>query len=250
MSLLHTTRLSVTFGGVRANEDVSISVDRGRFVGLIGPNGAGKTTFVDAITGFVPLSGGTVTFDGHDLSEVPAHRRASYGLVRTFQSLELYEDLTVEENLLASSELATWRDVVRDIFRPSRRPSVAEDVAWALDLLGLDGAEHRLPSSLSHGQRKLVSIARAVAARPQLVILDEPAAGLDSTESRQLGSELRTLLDTGMSVFLIDHDMELVLGVCDEVYVLDFGRIIAHGSPREIREDPAVVAAYLGAEHV
>lgn len=246
-SLLETRGLRVTFGGLHANDDVDLTVEEGRFVGLIGPNGAGKTTFIDAITGFVPLSGGTVTFAGDDITDVPAHQRATRGLVRTFQSLELFEDLSVRENLLAASERATWRDALADVFRPNRRSPVAEDVNWALDLVELTDAADRLPSDLSHGQRKLVSIARAAAARPRLILLDEPAAGLDSGESRQLGVELRSLLDESVTVLLIDHDMDLVLGVCDEVYVLDFGRIIAHGTPEEIRRDPAVVAAYLGA---
>ncbi len=248
MALLETNGLTVTFGGLHANDGIDISVERGRFVGLIGPNGAGKTTFIDAITGFVPISDGTVRFAGELFTTVAPHERARRGLSRTFQQLELFEDLTVEDNLLAAAETPTWTDVLLDIVRPGRVSPHQGDVEWALETVGLAESLKAFPSDLSHGQRKLVGVARALAARPQLVLLDEPAAGLDTTESQEIGGRLRGLLDHDVSVLLIDHDMGLVLNVCDEVYVLDFGGVIAHGTPAEIRTNPRVVAAYLGAE--
>jgi branched-chain amino acid transport system ATP-binding protein len=247
MSLLETSGLTVTFGGLNANDSVDISIESGTFVGLIGPNGAGKTTFIDAITGFVPVSKGSITFDGISFAGTPPHSRAQAGLSRTFQQLELFEDLTVRDNLLAAAERPPWWGLLADIVRPGRRSPVSDDVDWALDVLGLSDSAERFPSDLSHGQRKLVGVARALASRPKLVLLDEPAAGLDTTESQVLGTQLRSLLDHDTTVFLIDHDMGLVLNVCDYIYVLDFGAIIAEGTPDEVRSDPRVVAAYLGA---
>ena len=246
-ALLSTDGLRVTFGGLNANDDVNIVVPEGSFVGLIGPNGAGKTTFIDAITGFVPTSNGTASFDGKQILDVAPHLRAKRGLVRTFQSLELFEDLTVEDNMYAAADDPPWWGVWADMIWPSRSgPSGA--VERAIEQLGLEDFRHALPQDLSHGQRKLVGVARALAAEPKLLLLDEPAAGLDTTESQLLGRRLRRFLDDGITMFLIDHDMGLVLSVCDYIYVLDFGRIIAEGTADEIRRNPKVVQAYLGRE--
>lgn len=247
MALLETKGLTVTYGGLNANDSVDLDVQAGMLVGLIGPNGAGKTTFIDAITGFTPVSAGTVTFDGHDLAGLTPDRRAHLGLSRTFQSLELFEDLTVRDNLMAAAERPMWYSFITDILFPGRGDRAFRDqVDWALDILDLGDHAETLPSDLSHGQRKLVGVARALAAKPKLVLLDEPAAGLDTNESQLLGAHMRELLDEDMSVFLIDHDMGLVLNVCDYIYVLDFGQIIAHGTAAEVRANPAVIAAYLG----
>ncbi len=245
-ALLETRDLRVTFGGLRANDDVGIVIEPGSFVGLIGPNGAGKTTFIDAITGYVE-STGEVIFDGERISGRAPHQRASRGLVRTFQSLELFEDLTIEDNLLVAAEKTRWYTPLLDMVHVHRASADARsDVDWALETVGLPHVRDRLPTDLAHGQRKLIGVARALTARPKLLLLDEPAAGLDTTESELLGVHLRGLLGEGITVFLIDHDMGLVLGVCDYIYVLDFGRIIAEGTPTEIRRNPTVISAYLG----
>ena len=246
MSLLRTDDLTVSFGGLHANDSVAIEIAEGGFIGLIGPNGAGKTTFIDAITGFVPLSTGQVHFADQRIDTLAPHKRVHLGLSRTFQSLELFEDLTVADNLLAAADRPQWWSFLADVVMPNRRTGVEDDVAWALEVVGLADQADRLPGDLSHGQRKLVGVARALAARPRLVLLDEPAAGLDTAESQSLGRRLRSLLDHDITVFLIDHDMGLVLNVCDYIYVLDFGQIIAAGPPAEIRTDAAVIAAYLG----
>jgi branched-chain amino acid transport system ATP-binding protein len=243
--VLSTRALSIDYGGVHANQDVDLAVAVGRLVGLIGPNGAGKTSFVDAVSGFVRPSGGTVVFDGHDITSLPAHRRARLGMTRTFQSVELFDDLTVRENLLVAAEPARWWTPLVDLARVKAGRADA-DVEYALEQVGLRHVIDFLPSDLSHGQRKLVGLARALATKPKLLLLDEPAAGLDSHESAQLGRVLRGLITEGLSMLLIDHDMGLVLSVCDELYVLDFGSIISHGSPAEIKVDPAVITAYLG----
>jgi branched-chain amino acid transport system ATP-binding protein len=247
MPLLEVTDLSVSFEGVHAVIEVSISVERGSLVGLIGPNGAGKTTVVDALTGFVPMTG-QVWLDGKDLTSATASRRARSGLVRTWQSSELCEDLTVGENLCAAREWVSLRSFALDLVRPGR----AMALSWleeVLDRIGVAGLSHLFPEQLSHGQRKLVDIARALATDPKVILMDEPAAGLDTEESRALGERLRCIVEGGPAVLLIDHDMSLVLSACDYIYVMDFGRLIAAGRPGEIRTDPRVVGAYLGHEY-
>jgi branched-chain amino acid transport system ATP-binding protein len=247
MALLETRGLAVTYGGLHANDHIDLDVEAGKLVGLIGPNGAGKTTFIDAITGFTDVSAGTVTFDGVDLAGTTPDRRAHLGLSRTFQSLELFEDLTVRDNLLAAAERPRWHSLLGDALRPGRNErAYYEQVDRALSVLGIEALADEFPTDLSHGQRKLIGVARALAANPKLVLLDEPAAGLDTAESQLLGARLRQFLTTGMSVFLIDHDMGLVLNVCDYIYVLDFGRVIAAGTPAHVRADATVIKAYLG----
>lgn len=245
MAILRTDSLSVSFGGIQALDAVGLSVEVGGVTGLIGPNGAGKTTFIDAVTGMVPATG-SVHLDEHDISGLSTNQRASLGLVRTFQTLELFEDLTVEDNLAAAATQTRWWHFVVDALVPRRTGAPIPAVEAALELLGIADDRDRLPSDLSHGRRRLVGVARALAASPKVLLLDEPAAGLDSGESLALGVRLRAIADTGVTVFLIDHDMGLVLDVCDRIHVLDFGSVIASGSPDEIRADPGVIAAYLG----
>jgi len=227
--------LSVRYGGVSAVTDVSFNVHSGLITGLIGPNGAGKTTTMDAISGFARYTG-RVTLDGKELDGLAPHQRVATGLGRTFQGVDLYEDLTVAENIAVSQQVTG--------------ESVAEaeaSLAQLLDMLGLTAKRNRGVAELSQGERQLVSIARALACKPKLLLLDEPAAGLDSAESLWLADRLREIRDTGVTILIVDHDMGLVLSLCDEIFVLDFGRLIATGSPAEIRSNPQVASAYLGA---
>jgi branched-chain amino acid transport system ATP-binding protein len=244
MALLETNDMTVTFGGLRAVDAVDFRVEKGQLVGLIGPNGAGKTTFIDGITGFVGTSG-SIRFDGHEISKEPAHRRAQRGLGRTWQSLELFEDLTIEENLQVAAQQQSVGGFLADLVAPKRRRANS-NVQFALDVLGIRDLASHMPTELSQGQRKLVSAARALAARPQLVCMDEPAAGLDTKESQDLGLRLRQIIDSGTTIFLVDHDMGLVLSVCDFIYVIEFGAKIAEGTPEEIKNNPRVIEAYLG----
>jgi branched-chain amino acid transport system permease protein len=236
--VLQVSGLSVAYGGVRALSDVSLEVREGELVGLIGPNGAGKTTLVDAIAGFAGGSG-RVELDGHDIGGLAPHERARRGLARTWQSTDLFHDLDVLENLMVAGRPGSA--AVMD--RTAARRREAEEV---LDLVGLAWAGDAMPDQLSEGQRKLAGVARALAGNHRLLCLDEPAAGLDTRESEDLGRRLRALADRGQSTLLIDHDMGLVLNICDRIVVLEFGRVIADGAPEAVRSDQRVIAAYLG----
>jgi branched-chain amino acid transport system ATP-binding protein len=244
-ALLEVDELSVRFGGVAALDGVRMRVAEAGVTGLIGPNGAGKTTLIDAVTGFVRPDSGTIRFDGERIDGFAPHRRVRRGMVRTFQSLQLFEDLSVRENLLvASLPVGSLRDVVGMLRRPD--PDALGRVDRALALLDLETAAERLPRELSHGRRNLVAVARALASGPRLLVLDEPAAGLDTDESLGLGRHLRAVAEAGVPVMLVDHDMGLVMGACDDLWAMDRGQVIAHGTPAEVRDHPVVVAAYLG----
>ena len=241
--VLATHCISVSFGGVHAVIDVDLEVESGQLVGLIGPNGAGKTTFIDAVTGFVPHRG-RVEVAGVDVSDLPPHARARQGLARTWQSIELFDDLSVRENLTVAASQPSALTTLKELFaRPVTRSRAVDE---ALETFGLSHLAEATPTELTQGQRKLVAVARALAAGPKLLCHDEPAAGLDAQESIVFGGHLREIVDRGTPILLVDHDMGLVLGISDRVVVLEFGHVIANGTPREVREDPNVVTAYLG----
>ncbi|MEU2100813.1 ABC transporter ATP-binding protein [Nocardia sp. NPDC019255] len=233
-SLLEVDDVTVVFGGNRALDGAGLRAERGAVTGLIGPNGAGKSTLFDVICGLRKPTKGRVAIDGADVTRLGPARRARHGLARTFQLLELFGRLSVRDNLLVAAELG-----------PQRRHA-ARIVAEIIDRLGLHEIADACADELPTGTGRLVEVGRAIAARPSLILLDEPAAGQDPTETERFGELLRSLADDGAAVLLVEHDMGLVMNVCDEVFVLDLGKVIASGPPAVIRADETVLAAYLG----
>jgi ABC-type branched-subunit amino acid transport system ATPase component len=231
-SALRVERLTIRYGGVTAVDDLSLDVAPGAVHGLIGPNGAGKSSVVEAVSGFVAPQQGTVYIAGRDVTGLSPHRRARQGLGRSFQHLELFDDLTVRENLAAAARGAR------------REVEGALDVG--ADFLGNPSYLDRQVSDLTHGQRRLVSVARVLAMQPSIIVLDEPASGLDTAESTHLARRLTKVAANETAILLIDHDMSFVFDVCTEISVLNFGRLLASGLPDAVRSDPEVRKAYLG----
>jgi sulfate-transporting ATPase len=243
---LRVEGLRVTFGGVVAVNDVSITVRPGEVHGLIGPNGAGKTTFIDAVTGFVSLAGGRILVDDTDLTRWDARRRARLGIARTFQSLELFDDLTVRENLAVGADDGSARRYLSDIIRPSK-PRLRPLVLAALRESGLEDTLDVLPSSLPFGRRRMIAIMRALASDPAVLLLDEPAAGLSDPESEALGALIRDLATKRqIAVLLIEHNLDLVRSISDRMTVLASGGILAEGTPAEVLSHPGVLETYVG----
>jgi branched-chain amino acid transport system ATP-binding protein len=239
MPVLETIDINVRFGGHHAVRDVNLSVDRGLVTGLIGPNGAGKTTTFNAITGLQETAGGRVLLDGDDISSVKAHQRARLGIARTFQRLEVFGSLTARENLLVAAEIRKgWSGDKSD-----PRPIVEEIV----DRVGIRGVADERVDAMPTGLARLVELGRALATQPKVLLLDEPASGLDDTESDAFADLLLELAREGMAILLVEHDVQLVMKVCELIHVLDFGAILAVGTPEEIQQDERVLEAYLGA---
>ncbi|HEX3606836.1 MAG TPA: ATP-binding cassette domain-containing protein [Candidatus Dormibacteraeota bacterium] len=244
MFLLEARNLGVRYGGVQALDGVTCGVDAGEIAAVIGPNGAGKTTLLNAISGLTPVDQGEILFEGRDLAPHPAHHRARMGLARTLQGVDLFDGLTVRENLLLMARIS----------ENARRPGapavpVGERVSAAAGFLGVEDELDRQVTALPGGRQRLVDIAAALCLRPRCLLLDEPAAGASPSESLSLGRLLLRIREVlGLGILLIEHDVQMVLDIADYIYVLDFGRLIAEGTPAEIRRDPVVIAAYLGQE--
>jgi len=237
---LEIADVSVSFGGINAVSDVSLTADNGMITGLIGPNGAGKTTTFNVITGLQPPTHGRVFIAGQDVSKLPPHKRARLGVARTFQRLEVFGSLTAYENLLAAAEFhRSW----------SGDSTPPKDVARAaLDRVGLGSVAEARVDSLPTGLARLVELGRALATKPRLLLLDEVGSGLSHEEVHVLGDLMLDLAKEGIAILLVEHDVELVMRVCSRIHVLDFGLLIASGSREEIQQNPAVQAAYLGVE--
>jgi branched-chain amino acid transport system ATP-binding protein len=241
MPLLSAERVTVRFGGVVALTECELEVESGRVTGLIGPNGAGKTTLFNVITGLQEPSSGRVVFDGADITGTTPYKRARMGIARTFQKLEAFSSLSALENVLVAAEQCkTWG--------PSTRPrAIAEEM---LAKVGISDVADFMVGILPTGTARRVELARALATNPRVLLLDEPSSGLNEDETREEASLLRTLVQDGPAVLLVEHDMSFVMGTCEVIYVLDFGQIIATGAPAEIQRDPRVQAAYLGSSAV
>jgi len=240
VALLEVEGVDVRFGGLQALGGVTVGVDQGHVTGLIGPNGAGKTTLFNVITGLQPIAAGRVVMDGDDITHAKPHKRARIGMSRTFQRLETFGTLSVRDNVLVAAEMR--RGWSREKFDPD---AVTDDV---IGRIGLDGVAAERVDTLPTGTARLVEVARALAAKPRLLLLDEPSAGLNEGETNELGALLRSLASDGLAVLLVEHDMGFVMGTCSRIHVLDFGRIIAVGTPAEVQADTAVRAAYLGTD--
>jgi branched-chain amino acid transport system ATP-binding protein len=240
MSLLAAEGISVQFGGIRALADVTLEVAPGAVTGLIGPNGAGKSTMLGVLSGLLIPKGGRVRFRDKDVTKSAPHRRARMGMARTFQRLELWTSMTVRENVLTAAELARQWDRELD-------PIASADEA--ILRLELGDLADTMVTELSSGQGRLVEVARAMATRPKVLLLDEPSAGLNEAETHELGTILTGLAESGVGIVLVEHHVELVVSVCSYVYVLDFGQLIAQGAADAVRNDPAVQTAYLGGKH-
>ena len=253
MTLLSLQGVTRRFGGLVAVDAIDLEVADGGVTAVIGPNGAGKTTLFNLISGFQAPNAGRIVFDGEDITARPPEAIAAAGLVRTFQLVQLFQNLSVLENVKVGCHLHTKGGVLAALLRTrSTRQAEREVEARArelLDFVGLEGAAEMEASALAYGQQRLLEIARALAAKPKLLLLDEPAAGLSADESRRLSAAIRAIAGRGTTVLLIEHDMKLVMNTADTVAVLDFGRKIAEGAPAAVREDPAVIAAYLGVGH-
>jgi branched-chain amino acid transport system ATP-binding protein len=250
--MLEVDGLSKSFGGVQALSEVSFGVAAGEIVGLIGPNGAGKTTCFNLINGLVPPSGGGIRLGGTDLVGLPPYRRAHLGLARTFQNIQLFGGMTVLENVLTGYHLHQQVGVLTALLPlPAVNRAQAENRRRGLELLylvGLEGKEDEPAEALAYGDQRRLEIARALAQQPQLLLMDEPAAGLNPRETEDLMALMEKLLPLGITLLVIEHDMTLVMGLCHRIVVLDHGQVIAAGAPRDIRRNPRVIEAYLGRE--
>ena len=251
MAVLEVARLNKDFGGVQAIQDLSFSIDAGAIHSIIGPNGAGKTTLFNIVTGLYRPSGGEIRFKGDDITGRPPHELARRGISRTFQNLQIFYNMTAAENVMVGRHLHLDTRILPALLRlPSlvRADEAAREKAIALlDFVGLGAVADQEADGLPYGALKRLEIARALAAEPTLLLLDEPAAGLNPVETREIDRLIEKVAESGVTVVLVEHDMKLVMGVSDHILVLDYGRKLAEGSVEEIRRNPDVVAAYLGA---
>jgi len=252
MRILEVNGLTKFFGGVRAVDDVSFFVNRGEILAVIGPNGAGKTTLFNLITRIYPPTRGATTFNGKDILGLAPYQIARLGIARTFQNLQIFNNMTVLENVMVGRHTKSKTGFLGAIFPlgPVQREEldIVEKSMEKLAMVGLSDQALTAASYLPYGQQKLLEIARAIALEPELLLLDEPAAGLNSTETRELVDIIYTLKDRGVTILLVEHDMETVMEIADRLVVLNFGQKLAEGTPYEIQNNQEVIAAYLGEE--
>ena len=239
MPLLDTVEITVHFGGNIALDQVSLGVDGGTITGLIGPNGAGKTTLFNVVTGLQRPGRGRVLFDGVDITGLSPAKRARLGLARTFQRLELFLSLSVRDNIRVAADICNAASI-------GHRIHVNEETDRVLDLTCLTDVAHKDVADIPTGRARVVELARALMARPKILLLDEPASGQTERETEAFGQLLGRLADDGLGICLVEHDVGLVMQVCSTIYVLDYGAILAHGTAQQVQEDPAVITAYLG----
>ncbi|HYO49848.1 MAG TPA: ABC transporter ATP-binding protein [Chloroflexia bacterium] len=250
--ILRVSGLTRHFGGLVAVNDVSFSIYPGEIYGLIGPNGAGKTTVINMLSGLLPATKGAIEFKGRRIERLPAHRIAELGITRTYQNIRLFGAMSVLQNVVVGQHTRLRSSLAeRLVFSPRVRSEERAARERALALLagvGLSGVAGQPASSLAYGNQRRLELVRALASHPQLLLLDEPAAGMNAAESKSLLIRLRSLAESGLSLLVIEHDMALVMSLCDRIGVLNFGNMIAEGNPQEISSNPNVIEAYLGSE--
>jgi len=250
MALLEITGVNKRFGGLQALNDAYLTVPKGLIVGLIGPNGAGKTSFFNVMTGLYPADSGIFKLNGQIYNPSAVDEVLKAGIARTFQNIRLFKEMTVLENVMVGRHVRTSAGLFSTIFKtPSQikeEKQIVEDAMRLLAYVGIENEAHQVSKNLSYGSQRRLEIARALATEPLLLALDEPAAGMNQTEKKELQQLLQKICEDGTTILMIEHDVRLVMGICSEITVLDEGRVIAQGSPEMVRKDPAVIEAYLG----
>jgi len=247
--MLEVIEVSKNFGGLQALDCVKLHLEENRIYGLIGPNGAGKTTLFNLITGLLPVSGGSIQFQGQELTSLHPHQITRLGIARTFQNIRLFPTMTVLENVLVAQNIHT-RSGITSIFefKAQGDKRLRGEAETLLQQMGLWQKRKEIGSSLAYGEQRRLEIARALALEPSLLLLDEPAAGMNEAETEELLDRIQEIRNAGKTIFLIEHDMSVVMGICHYIYVLNFGKLIAQGTPEKIQANEAVIEAYLGRE--
>jgi branched-chain amino acid transport system ATP-binding protein len=251
-ALFRADNLCKSFGGVRAVHGLSFEIEAGSIFAVIGPNGAGKSTLLNLMSGVYRPSAGSLTFDGHDLSGTPPHRRVRHGIARTFQKIRIFKQLSALDNVVAGfhvhHRIPPWQYLIHGAaFRRNRR-ECRHDAERLLAFVGLSARANAYAGALSYGEQRMLELARALATKPRLLLIDEPAAGLNAAEADALLDRIESLRKDGITVVLVEHNMDLVMNVADRIMVMDYGQQLFQGSPREVQDNPAVIAAYLGGE--
>jgi branched-chain amino acid transport system ATP-binding protein len=250
MALLEVSGVYKRFGGLQALQDVHLTVPQGSIVGLIGPNGAGKTSFFNVMTGLYPADAGQFIFNGKPYNPKAINEVIQAGIARTFQNIRLFKEMTVLENVMVGRHIRTqsgiWSTIFKTTNQQQEEKKILDDAKRLLAYVGIEKEAQHVSKNLSYGSQRRLEIARALASEPLLLALDEPAAGMNQTEKKDLQGLLHKIRDDGTTILMIEHDVRLVMGICSQITVLDEGRVIAEGVPEMVRKDPAVIQAYLG----